>query len=97
MTLVFLKMEIEFWGLLIWDKSSIKIMQSALRTGKMLTACLIVLGKPSRMNPDSPLDSPASSLLDSKLIIISSETNFPWLTISASCKGLIKLGQGPND
>ena len=52
---------------------------------QMLTACLIVRGKPSRINPDSPLASPASSLFDNKLIIISSETNLPWLTISVSC------------
>ncbi len=51
----------------------------------MLTACLIVRGKPSRINPDSPLASPASSLFDNKLIIISSETNLPWFTISDSC------------
>ena len=53
---------------------------------KTLTACLIVRGKPSRMNPDSPLASPVSSLLDNKFIIISSETSFPWFTISVSCK-----------
>ena len=47
---------------------------------KKLTACLIVRGKPSRMKPDSPLASPASSLLDNKAIIISSDTSFPWLT-----------------
>nr|GMD62708.1 hypothetical protein Iba_chr12bCG7980 [Ipomoea batatas] len=59
---------------------------------KLLTACLTVRGNPSSINPDSPLASPASSLFDSKLSIISSETNFPWFTISASC-----LERGPDE
>lgn len=53
---------------------------------KMLTACLKVRGKPSRMKPDSPLASASSRRLDNSLIMVSSEINFPWLTISASCK-----------
>lgn len=45
----------------------------------------MVRGKPSRIKPNSPLASPASNLLDSKFIIISSETSFPWFTISDNC------------
>ena len=42
---------------------------------KKLTACFIVRGKPSRINPKSSLPSSAPSLFDNKLIIISSDTN----------------------
>lgn len=56
---------------------------------EVLTACLIVRGKPSRMKPDSPFAALAWRRLDSKSITISSETNLPWLTTSASCKKLI--------
>jgi len=51
---------------------------------KLLTACFTVRGKPSRMKPDSPLASPFSRRLDNRFIIISSDTNLPWFTISAS-------------
>lgn len=51
----------------------------------MLTACLTVRGKPSRINPISPLAWDSSRCLERRFIIISSEINFPWLTISASC------------
>lgn len=50
----------------------------------LLTACVTVLGKPSRMYPDSPFSLPASSRFDNKLIMNSSGTNFPWLTSSFS-------------
>lgn len=53
---------------------------------KVLTACLTVRGKPSRMNPDSPFSSPLLSRLVNNSTIISSDTNLPWLTISVSCK-----------
>lgn len=51
----------------------------------VFTACRIVRGKPSRIKPVSPLAELASRRLDNKFIIISSETNWPWLTTSASC------------
>ena len=53
---------------------------------KVLTACRIVRGKPSRMKPDLPLAALAWRWLDNKLMTISSETNFPLLTTSASYK-----------
>lgn len=41
-----------------------------------LTACILVRGTPSRMNPDSPLQYPSSSLFDNRAKMISSGTSF---------------------
>lgn len=57
-----------------------------LQNFELLTACLTVRGKPSRIKPDSPFSSPLSRRFDNKFTMISSETKFPWFTISASCR-----------
>lgn len=69
-----------------------KLCNSTFYKIELLTACLMVRGKPSRIKPDSPFAALASRRLDNKFIIISSETNFPWLTMSASCK-IYSLGR----